>query len=192
MSVKQAVLGLVIERPGYGYELVQRFEERIGGWRPSPTAVYPALGRLNDAGAVQRRVESSAHRNVTWYEATAKGREDFKTWMLKPAGLMPLRDDMHLKIAFASFEDLKALIELTRAQEQTCLDRVDELTGGGVEVDALMDADAEWRFIGQAWLLRTEVAQLATTIESLQDARKLMKDALRRRARQSRADGQRG
>jgi DNA-binding PadR family transcriptional regulator len=181
MSVKQAVLGLVIERPGYGYELVQRFEERIGGWRLSPTAVYPALVRLNASGAVRKRVDQSAHKNVTWYEATDQGRDEFHSWMRTPSTLMPLRDDMFIKVAFATFEELEELVELTRTQEQACLDRVDQLTGAGVDVDALLDADAEWRFVGQAWLLRTEVAQLATTIDTLQEVRALMKKALRRR-----------
>ena len=55
MSVKHAVLGLVIERPGYGYELIQRLEQRIEGWRPSETAVYPGAQitarRGHDPGA---------------------------------------------------------------------------------------------------------------------------------------------
>lgn len=181
MSVKQAVLGLVIERPGYGYELVQRFGERIGGWRQSPTAVYPALLRLHAAGAVQKRTESSAHRNVTWYEATDQGREEFRTWMRTPPALMPMRDEMYIKVAFAGPGDLDVLIEQTRAQEQLCLDRINELTGAGVDAEVLLDANVEWSTIGRAWLLRTEVAQLATTIETLQEARSLMKDAVRRR-----------
>jgi DNA-binding PadR family transcriptional regulator len=180
MSVKQAVLGLVIERPGYGYELVQRFDERIGGWRPSKTAVYPALLRLHTEGSVQRRVESSAHRNVTWYEATDRGRDEFRAWLHTPPELMPMRDDMYVKIAFATAADLQLLVDQTRAQEQLCLDRIDRLTGAGVDAEALAAPDVEWRLIGQAWLSRTEVAQLATTIEALQDARKLMKDAIRR------------
>jgi DNA-binding PadR family transcriptional regulator len=183
MSVKQAVLGLVIERPGYGYELVQRFEERIGGWRPSKTAVYPALLRLHTAGLVQRREEASAHRNVTWYEATEDGRDEFRAWLRTPPELMPMRDEMYVKIAFATIEDLHLLVEQTREQEQLCLDRIDRVTGAGGAVDALAAPDVEWRLIGQAWLSRTEAAQLATTIEALQEARSLMKDAIRRHER---------
>jgi len=180
MSVKQAVLGLVIERPGYGYELVQRFQERIGGWRASKTAVYPALLRLHARGHVQRRVESSAHRNVTWYEATEQGRAEFRTWLRTPPELMPMRDEMYVKIAFATQDDLQSLIDQTRVQEQLCLDRIDRLSGAVTDVAALLDAHGEWRHVGQAWLTRTEVAQLATTIEALQEARALMKRALRR------------
>jgi DNA-binding PadR family transcriptional regulator len=179
MSVKQAVLGLVIERPGYGYELTQRFEQRIGSWRGASTGIYPALARLHKDGSLRPREERSAHRNVTWYEATDQGRAEFRAWMREPPSLMPLRDEMYLKIALATTEDLALLIEQTREQEQLCLDRIDELTSAGVDVEALIDAGTNWRPIGQAWLLRTEVAQLATTIETLQEARRLMKRALR-------------
>jgi DNA-binding PadR family transcriptional regulator len=180
MSVKHAVLGLVIERPGYGYELVQRFEQRIGVWRPSKTAVYPALLRLHARGYVQRRADSSAHRNVTWYEATEQGREEFRTWLRTPPDLMPMRDEMFVKIAFATEDDLHLLIDQTRTQERLCLDRIEQLAGGSADVTALTDPAAEWRVIGQAWLTRTEAAQLAATVEALQEARALMKQALRR------------
>lgn len=182
MSVKHAVLGLVIERPGYGYELTQRFEERIGSWRTVSTGVYPALQTLHRRGSIRQREDGSAHRNVTWYEATDQGRSEFRSWVREPPALMPLRDDMFIKIAFATPEDLELLVKQTRKQEQMCLDRIGRLTGTGVGVSALLEAGTDWRPIGQAWLMRTEVAQLATTIERLQEARKLMKDAIARRA----------
>ena len=33
MSVKIAVLGLIVERRGYGYDLLRRFEDRFGPWK---------------------------------------------------------------------------------------------------------------------------------------------------------------
>ena len=42
-----AVLTLLDERPMHGYELITVLEERSGGrWKPSPGAIYPALGKL--------------------------------------------------------------------------------------------------------------------------------------------------
>ena len=53
MSLKHAVLGLVLERRGYGYDLVQRLTDRLGpAWQLTPSAVYFALDQLSDAGAV--------------------------------------------------------------------------------------------------------------------------------------------
>ena len=47
MSAKYAVLGLVIERPGYGYQLAQRLEERFGCSEFAPSGVYSALDQLS-------------------------------------------------------------------------------------------------------------------------------------------------
>lgn len=186
MSVKHAVLGLVIERPGYGYELIQRVEERIGGWRPSKVAVYPALHQLRREQLIQERDSrdhvAPAHRGVTWYEATAAGRAHFKEWMHGPLEPAPLRDEMRIRIAFATVEELPRLVELTRELEQSCLTRVEELGHGG-DVDELLDPDVEWHVIGQLWLRRTEAEHLALTVQALQDARKQMKQAIKRHER---------
>ncbi len=190
MSVKHAVLGLVIERPGYGYELIQRLEQRIEGWRPSETAVYPALRSLRAEGMIRARdattAESgavSAHRGVVWYEATAEGREEFRAWVRKPTDLAPQRDPFWLKVAFASAEDLPWLVELARELESACLERMTELGEQGVAVEDLRRQDVEWREIGQAWLRRTEAAQLAVRIEAVQQIRAAMKRAIQRNER---------
>jgi DNA-binding PadR family transcriptional regulator len=55
MSFQNAVLGLVIERPGYGYDLTQRVNARVAGLDVSESAVYPALVALERKGWVRRR-----------------------------------------------------------------------------------------------------------------------------------------
>jgi DNA-binding PadR family transcriptional regulator len=191
MSVKHAVLGLVIERPGYGYELIQRLEQRIEGWRPSETAVYPALRALRAEGKIRAREAAaegaavSAHRGVVWYEATDAGRDEFRTWVRAPSDLAPQRDPFWLKVAFASPEDLPHLVELARELESACLERLDELGKQDDGVEDLRREDVEWREIGQAWLRRTEAAQLSVRIEAVQQIRAAMKRAIRRHERRS-------
>jgi DNA-binding PadR family transcriptional regulator len=186
MSVKHAVLGLVIERPGYGYELIQRLEQRIEGWRPSETAVYPALRSLRTEGMIRARDATadgsvgSAHRGVVWYEATEAGRDEFRAWVRAPTDLAPQRDPFWLKVAFADDEDLPWLVELTRELESACLERTAELGEQAGTVENLRRADVEWREIGQAWLRRTEAAQLAVRIEAVQQIRAAMKRAIQR------------
>ncbi|HXE45744.1 MAG TPA: PadR family transcriptional regulator [Conexibacter sp.] len=188
MSVKHAVLGLVIERPGYGYELIQRLEQRIEGWRPSETAVYPALRSLRAEGMIRAREATagavvSAHRGVVWYEATELGREELRAWVRAPTDLAPQRDPFWLKVAFASPEDLPWLVELARELESACLERMAELGEEAGSVENLRREDVEWREIGQAWLRRTEAAQLAVRIEAVQQIRAAMKRAIQRHER---------
>jgi DNA-binding PadR family transcriptional regulator len=189
MSVKHAVLGLVIERPGYGYELIQRLEQRIEGWRPSETAVYPALRSLRAEGMIRAREATaggavvSSHRGVVWYEATDAGRDELRTWVRAPADLAPQRDPFWLKVAFASPDDLPHLVELARELESACLERMAELSEQGDELEDLRREDVEWREIGQAWLRRTEAAQLSVRIEAVQQIRAAMKRAIQRHER---------
>jgi DNA-binding PadR family transcriptional regulator len=189
MSVKHAVLGLVIERPGYGYELIQRLEQRIEGWRPSETAVYPALRSLRAEGMIRAREATadgdvvSAHRGVVWYEATEIGRDEFRAWVRAPTDIAPQRDPFWLKVAFASPEDLPRLVELARELESACLERMAELSDQGSAVENLRREDVEWQEIGQAWLRRAEAAQLAVRIEAVQQIRAAMKRAIQRHER---------
>ena len=70
-DVRAALLCLLAEEPGNGYQLIQRIRERSQGvWHPSPGSVYPALQRLEEAGLVRGR-ESGGCRT---YRLTEAGR----------------------------------------------------------------------------------------------------------------------
>jgi DNA-binding PadR family transcriptional regulator len=182
MSMKMAVLGLVIERPGYGYELTQRLNERIEGLEFSDSAVYPALDSLQKNGLIRKRGKDGvAHRQRVWFEKTPEGAEHFDAWMDAPSDVAPLRGALRFKIAVATFEKLPKLIEETREQEQACLDRIERLTGTS-EPSGALDSEAEWAPTGRVLLRRTDVKLLQAQIEALQEARTEMKRALRRRA----------
>lgn len=52
-DVKFALLGLLRERPMYGYEMIKALEEKSGGfYTPSPGSVYPTLQMLEERGFV--------------------------------------------------------------------------------------------------------------------------------------------
>src|SRR3954451_1405103 len=104
MSAKHAVLGLVIERPGYGYQLAQRLDERFGSSGFAPSGVYSALDQLSRDELVRSAGElgpGPARRAAprTIYEATEEGVDHFESWMLDPSPTPPLRDELHMKIA---------------------------------------------------------------------------------------------
>jgi DNA-binding PadR family transcriptional regulator len=183
MSFQNAVLGLVIQRPGYGYELSQRLNARVAGLDVSESAVYPALHQLERMGWVRRRdTTAKMSRGRVMFDPTPAGRRGFEVWMDEPSP--PLRGDLRWKIAVASYEKLPALIEETRVEEQSCLDRIELLTTEG-DTEALIDPVAEWAPTGRLLLQRTDVKELQAKIEALQEVRAEMKQALRRRARQA-------
>ncbi|MEU7615810.1 PadR family transcriptional regulator [Micromonospora rifamycinica] len=52
-DVRAALLSLLHEQPGNGYQLIQAITDRSGGrWRPSPGSVYPTLSQLEEEGLV--------------------------------------------------------------------------------------------------------------------------------------------
>ena len=53
-EVRTAVLAVLAERPGHGYDIIQSLEEKSGGaWRPSPGSIYPTLQQLEDEDLVR-------------------------------------------------------------------------------------------------------------------------------------------
>ncbi len=50
-DIRTALLTLLNEGPGHGYDIMRRLEEKsAGAWRPSAGSVYPTLQQLEDEG----------------------------------------------------------------------------------------------------------------------------------------------
>ena len=72
-DIRTAVLAILAEEPGHGYEVMQRLETKSGGaWRPSPGSVYPMLQLLEDEGLV-RSTERDGKRV---FEVTEAGKAE--------------------------------------------------------------------------------------------------------------------
>ena len=75
-EIRSALLSVLAEGPGHGYELIGRLEAKTGGvWRPSPGSVYPTLQLLEDEGLV--RSETREGKRV--YELTDPGHAEVQT-----------------------------------------------------------------------------------------------------------------
>jgi DNA-binding PadR family transcriptional regulator len=83
--VNWAVLGLVIERPSYAYELARRFERTYAGALSlsSVSHVYTALSALRERGLVHELADPrGSARSRRRYEATAQGLSDHAEWLI--------------------------------------------------------------------------------------------------------------
>ena len=79
------VLGLLIERTGYGYDLVNRFERTYGDTieLSSPSQIYKALTALEDRGLIEKISPLEELRQPKpHYRATAAGLRDYQDWLL--------------------------------------------------------------------------------------------------------------
>jgi Transcriptional regulator PadR-like family len=130
MAMKEAVLGLVIERRGYGYDLVNRFNQRFSeAWNLNSGSIYTALDKLEGEGAIvghdSRETEAALDAAASAvgaplgrprtrrpvrrqpkviYEPTSGGRSQFLTWLTAPvpADVDQMRSDIFLKVGMTS------------------------------------------------------------------------------------------
>jgi DNA-binding PadR family transcriptional regulator len=188
MSAKYAILGLVIERPGYGYQLAQRLDERFGSSAFAPSGVYSALDQLSRDAFVRAAGElgpgparRAAPRMI--YEATDRGIEHFESWLLGSSPTPPLRDELHMKIALCRPANLPRLIDLIYGQELACIGRLRDIkrSSDGEPPGAVQ----EWSRLMRLLARDAEIALWKARIEWLRNARGLLEGQLHesRRAR---------
>jgi DNA-binding PadR family transcriptional regulator len=78
-----ALLGLTHQEPRSGYALRRVFETSpMGRFSSSPGSIYPALGKLEEAGLLEAR--QAAPSEKTLFHVTAKGRRAFLEWLATP------------------------------------------------------------------------------------------------------------
>ncbi len=127
MSAGKAVLGLVIQRPGYGYQLEQRVKERFGSAQFVASSIYKALGRLEKdnlirvVGEEELELADSERQRRIKYEATQRGVAYFREWLRAASSVPLVREELQLRIAFCEPHELPRLIEIIHGEEQVCL-----------------------------------------------------------------------
>jgi DNA-binding PadR family transcriptional regulator len=124
--VSWALLGLVIQRPSYGYELVQRFERTYGEALSlsSPSQIYTALDTLARRGMIEKLPAHAAPAGVVrqpkpHYRATPAGVSDYQQWLIGQIHDERRRSRLFAR-QLAMLEPAAALAVIER-YEQTCL-----------------------------------------------------------------------
>ncbi len=124
MALRYAILGLLLDRPGSGYDLARRFAEVVGAyaWDAKHSQIYPELQRLQSEGLVQ--VADRGPRGRTTYRCTEQGLASLRAWLLsEPASTGGVKNEHALRLfllAALDREDALGLLEQTweRAEAQ--------------------------------------------------------------------------
>lgn len=132
-QVNWAVLGMLVERPSYGYELHQRIARRFPAnvLDPLPSHIYAALNVMERAGFIEplpedeheapeaargRRRQPKVH-----YRATPTGARAFRGWMAAKLRADPGQIEFVQRMALASGMGRAGLMdELVDAYEDAC------------------------------------------------------------------------
>lgn len=127
--VNWTVLGLVIERPSYGWELWTRFERLYGDVLPigGESNVYAALDALRDRGLIEEGVPRGQVSGVRrqpkpHYRATAEGLEDYAAWVIAQAREHHRRSLLFARQLGALAQQPQAALGILERYEQACLD----------------------------------------------------------------------
>jgi DNA-binding PadR family transcriptional regulator len=125
--VNWALLGLMIERPSYGYELVQRFERTYGELLTlsSASQIYNALDALVRRGLIEEVVTSAAQGSAVrqpklHYRATDDGVRRYQDRLI--AQVSEDRRRTHLFARELAALDPQAALAVIDRYEQLCLE----------------------------------------------------------------------
>jgi DNA-binding PadR family transcriptional regulator len=124
--LKGALLGLVLERPGHGYDLAHRLNMRLGpAWRLEANRVYRLLDDLERSRLVRYEVQPSKHgprqlRAV--YYPTERAKQALTRWIETEVPREAARSVLQAKIAVAREDDAQLLLEALKRYERDCLE----------------------------------------------------------------------
>ncbi len=177
VSTKHVVLGLLIERPGYGYDLQRRFNPRFRFLSLSEKVTYKVLDQLKDEGWIERvgikqvgQTERGAPRVI--YGATESGHEEFGRWIAEPCEIGIAREEVHVKVVLSQPPDWPRVIELTEKLEKACLAAMHEMQeGNGPTLDQLADPEIPWDTVAAVLVDDAECTRLQGMIDWLQRVR---------------------
>lgn len=121
VSVRNALLGLLEQRPRHGYELHAAFEALAGGeanWDVKPAQIYSTLSRLAEKGLVEETgMDSEVGSDRRVFAITSAGRRELYEWLSAPVRTKHQRDEFFLKLmlSLATGADPHAVIYAQRA-----------------------------------------------------------------------------
>lgn len=132
--VNWAVLGLVIERPSYAYELACRFERTYAGALAlsSVSHMYTALSTLRERELVQELGEPrGSGRSRRRYEATQKGFSEHAEWLVGQVADERRRQRVLMAQLGALTRTPERASEVLNAYEQACLAELADAPAAG-------------------------------------------------------------
>lgn len=128
MSLRYALLALLRVGPLSGYELQKLFSESVGHvWHAPDSQIYPELKRMEADGLIRGEEQTRGERGRRRiYHVTARGSEDFFSWIETPLEYSRVRDPAHLRAAYlesASDESARDFLSAHARQHTELLQR---------------------------------------------------------------------
>jgi DNA-binding PadR family transcriptional regulator len=129
MSARHALLGLLLDRPGYPYQLADRLQRRLGpAWEVNSGQLYQTVKALERDGLIERvRGAAGDHEDRHVFAITDEGVQEFERWFDKAPDTVRLpRRPLLVKITFAGPRRLQDALTKVDTYERECARRLAE------------------------------------------------------------------
>jgi DNA-binding PadR family transcriptional regulator len=129
MSARHALLGLLLDRPAYPYQLADRLQQRLGpSWKVNSGQLYQTVKALDRDGLIER-VPGGERTDRHVFAITRKGVREFERWFEQtPEPVRLPRRPLLLKITFAGPERLVEARAKVQSYERECARRLQEIS----------------------------------------------------------------
>lgn len=126
MSLRYALLALLLDGKATGYDLSKRFDMSVANfWYALPQQLYTELGAMERDGLVDGEVVVQTSRpNKRVFSLNERGRDALKSWFETPVRTKPFKDELLVKIYasdLAEPEQIIALLEQSIAAHEAKL-----------------------------------------------------------------------
>ncbi|HKA70129.1 MAG TPA: PadR family transcriptional regulator, partial [Actinomycetes bacterium] len=154
MSVRHALLALLVEGPKYGLQLRQEFEARTGDvWPLNVGQVYLTLQRLERDELIESDGEGADGPQKA-YRITRRGNRELTAWLRTPPDLStPPRDELVIKVLVALRLPGIDVAELLQVHRRSVVELMQRYTY--VKAEAAPD-DLSLALVADAELFRLE------------------------------------
>jgi DNA-binding PadR family transcriptional regulator len=130
VSAKHALLGLLLHKPAYRYQLGDRLKQRLGpAWKINSGQLYQTIKKMQLDGLIERidrAADDQDDRHI--FAITVAGAEEFERWFEEGrSGARLLRRPLLVKITLAGPERLESALKQIDTYERDCAARLKEL-----------------------------------------------------------------
>jgi PadR family transcriptional regulator, phenolic acid-responsive transcriptional regulator len=156
VSLKYLVLGLLTQRPHYGYELKREAEQFLGcGAELNPGQLYPLLRKLAEQQLIAgERIEQEDRPDKRVFTLTAEGAHDLATWVDQPVPPPVGRTPLFLRFMVLTCVQPESRAAFLHQQRHALLAALGELVA---DRDTLHDCDdLATRALREATILHAE------------------------------------
>ena len=100
MSLKYAILSMVINKEKSGYDIAKEFKSTINFfWQASHQQIYKTLATLEDANWVKYQIKKQQDKpDKKTYSITEVGRNELAKWVAEPSKAQTIRNELLVKL----------------------------------------------------------------------------------------------